>query len=134
MATNNKDQYNFRVGTAEKKAEFKDRTNRLKEEKNITAREIYEAGLKVYENGRSEVQILNRRNKAISERDMFLEMFLQSNNKITALNRQLRYKNNRYKDYTDEKDVIKIYDRNGEEIKEVPPKDHKFKIKKLDFF
>ena len=47
-----------------------------------------------------------------------------------AYNRQLRNKNNRYKDYDDNKDVITIYDENGDEIKAAPKKDRKFKIKK----
>ena len=73
----NADQYNFRVGTAQKKADFQSRTNRLKEEKNISAREIYEAGLKVFEEGDSEAQILYRRNKTISERDTLFNMFFE---------------------------------------------------------
>lgn len=134
MAKKENDVYTLRVGNADKKAEFKSRTQKLKEEKNITQREIYEAGLKVYEKGNSEAQILNRRNKTISERDLFLSMLIDSNLKIMAYNRQLRNKNKRYKDYDDDKDVINIFDENGNQIKEVSQKDHKFKIKKLDFF
>ena len=134
MATNNKDQYNFRVGSAEKKKDFKDRTNKLKEEKNVSAREIYEAGLRVFENGNSEAQILNRRNKTISERDMFFNLFIDSNLKIKAYNRQLRNKNERYRDYTDKKDVLTVYDKDGNELKELPSKDGKIKFKKLEFF
>lgn len=131
MATDNKDQYNFRVGTAEKKDDFKRRTNKLKEEKNISAREIYEAGLKVYEKGNSEAQILNRRNKAISERDIFFNLFVDRNSKIIALNRQLRNKNKRYNNYTDEKDVLFIYDENGNQLNQIRITDEEIiKLKK----
>ena len=95
----NADQYNFRVGTAQKKADFQSRTNKLKEEKNVSAREIYEAGLRVFEQGTSEAQILNRRNKTIAERDIFFNLFLDRNSRIIAFNRQLRNKSKRYNNY-----------------------------------
>ena len=116
MATNNKDQYNFRVGSEEKKEEIRKRTNALREEQNISAREIYEAGLRVYERGSNIQQLLDRRSKAISERDIFLNLFIDRNLKIMALNRRLRNKSDRYNDYHDEKDVLIIYDEFGDQI------------------
>lgn len=134
MATNNKDQYNFRVGSADKKKDFQRRTKKLKEEKKVSAREIYEAGLRVYEKGNSEAQILNRRNKTIAERDTFFNSFIERNKLITAYNRQLRNKNKRYKDYTDEKDIIRVFDEEGKELDALPRKETNFKVKKLEFF
>ena len=134
MAKKENDVYTLRVGNADKKADFKSRTQKLKEEKNITQREIYEAGLRVYEKGNSEAQILNRRNKTITERDTLFNLFIQKNKLIVAYNRQLRNKNKRYKDYTDEKDVINVFDEEGKELDTLPQKESKFKVKKLDFF
>ena len=134
MAKKENDVYTLRVGNADKKADFKSRTQKLKEEKNITQREIYEAGLRVYEKGNSEAQILNRRNKTIAERDTLFNLFIQKNKLIVAYNRQLRNKNKRYKDYTDEKDVINVFDEEGKELDTLPQKESKFKVKKLDFF
>ena len=134
MAKKENDVYTLRVGNADKKADFKSRTQKLKEEKNITQREIYEAGLRVYEKGNSEAQILNRRNKTIAERDTLFNLFIQKNKLIVAYNRQLRNKNKRYKDYTDEKDVINVFDEEGKELDTLPQKETKFKVKKLDFF
>jgi len=134
MATNNKDQYNFRVGSADKKKDFQRRTKKLKEEKQVSPREIYEAGLRVYEKGNSEAQILNRRNKTISERDTLFNLFIEKNRLITAYNRQLRSKNKRYKDYTDDKDVLFVFDEEGKELDKLPTKETKFKIKSLDFY
>ena len=134
MATNNKDQYNFRVGSADKKKDFQRRTKKLKEEKKVSAREIYEAGLRVYEKGNSEAQILNRRNKTIAERDTFFNSFIERNKLITAYNRQLRNKNKRYKDYTDEKDIIRVFDEEGKELDTLPRKETNFKVKKLEIF
>lgn len=134
MATNNQDQYNFRVGSADKKKDFQRRTNKLKEEKNVSAREIYEAGLKVYEKGNSEAQILNRRNKTISERDALFNLFLEKNKLIVAYNRQLRHKNNRYKDYDDEKDVLFVFDEEGKPMEALPSKEGKLKFKQVRFF
>lgn len=133
MAKEN-DVYTLRVGSADKKENFKRRTQKLKEEKNISQREIYEAGLKVFEKGNSEAQILNRRNKTISERDTFFNLFIERNKLITAYNRQLRNKNKRYKDYTDEKDVIIVFDEEGNPLDTIPQKEGKFKVTKLDFF
>ena len=130
----NSDLYNFRVGDESKKKEFQRRTRKLKKDRNITQKEIYEAGLKVFEKGDSEAQILHRRNKIISERDFYLSSLIEHNLLITAYNRKLRNKNKRYANYTDEKDVIKIFNENGDEIKEVPHKDPNIKYKKLDFF
>ena len=84
MAKKENDVYTLRVGNADKKADFKSRTQKLKEEKNITQREIYEAGLRVYEKGNSEAQILNRRNKTIAERDTLFNLFIQKNKLIVA--------------------------------------------------
>ena len=134
MATNNKDQYNFRVGSADKKKDFQRRTKKLKEEKKVSAREIYEAGLRVYEKGNSEAQILNRRNKTIAERDTFFNSFIERNKLITAYNRQLRNKSKRYKDYTDEKDIIRVFDEEGKELDTLPRKETNFKVKKLESF
>ena len=134
MAKKENDVYTLRVGSADKKDDFKSRTQKLKEEKNITQREIYEAGLRVYEKGNSEAQILNRRNKTITERDTLFNLFIQKNKLIVAYNRQLRNKNKRYKDYTDEKDVINVFDEEGKELDTLPQKESKFKVKKLDFF
>ena len=134
MAKKENDVYTLRVGSADKKDDFKSRTQKLKEEKNITQREIYEAGLRVYEKGNSEAQILNRRNKTITERDTLFNLFIQKNKLIVAYNRQLRNKNKRYKDYTDEKDVINVFDEEGKELDTLPQKETKFKVKKLDFF
>lgn len=128
------DVYTLRTGNAEKKAEFKERTRKLKEEKNISQREIYEAGLKVYEKGNSEAQILNRRNKTIAERDTFFNLFIERNKLIIAYNRQLRNKNKRYKDYTDEKDVINVFDEEGRELDAIPNNQDKIKYKQLKFW
>lgn len=133
MAKEN-DVYTLRVGSADKKENFKRRTQKLKEEKNISQREIYEAGLKVYEKGHSEAQILNRRNKTIAERDTFFNMFIERNKLITAYNRQLRNKNKRYKYYTDEKDVVFVFDEEGKPIDTIPQKETRFKVKSLDFY
>lgn len=133
--TNNKknrnaDQYNFRVGTAQKKADFQSRTNKLKEEKNVSAREIYEAGLRVFEQGTSEAQILNRRNKTIAERDIFFNLFLDRNSRIIAFNRQLRNKSKRYNNYSDDKDVLIIFDDEGNELNQIQLNDETIKLKK----
>lgn len=134
MTKKENDVYTLRVGSAEKKADFKSRTQELKENQNITQREIYEAGLRVFEKGHSEAQILNRRNKTISERDIFFNLFIEKNRLITAYNRQLRNKNKRYKDFTDEKDVIFVFDEEGNLLDKVPQKQGNFKVTKLDFF
>ena len=126
---NENDVYTLRTGNADKKKEFKQRTQKLKEEKNISQREIYEAGLKVFEEGRSEAQILNRRNKTIAERDTFFNLFIEKNLLITSYNRQLRNKNKRYKDYTDEKDVVNVYDIDGKPLTEMPTKKPNTKLK-----
>lgn len=126
----NADQYNFRVGSAQKKADFQSRTNKLKEEKNVSAREIYEAGLRVFEQGTSEAQILNRRNKTISERDIFFNLFLDRNSRIIAFNRQLRNKSKRYNNYSDDKDVLIIFDDEGNELNQIQLNDETIKLKK----
>jgi len=133
MATNNNDLYNFRAGSEEKKKDFQDRTRKLNEN-NVSAREIYEAGLRVFEKGNSEAQILNRRNKTIAERDTFFNMFIERNKLIMAYNRQLRNKNKRYKDYDDEKDVVFVFDEEGKPLDTIPTKQGKIKFKKLDLF
>ena len=134
MVTNNKDLYNIRVGSEDKKKEFKRRTANIKEECKATPRDIYEAGLKVFEEGDSEAQILYRRNKTVSERDTFFNLFIDRNKRITAFNRQLRNKNKRYKDYTDEKDVVFVFDEEGKPLETIPKKQGKFKVTKLEFF
>ena len=129
MATNNKDQYNFRVGSEEKKEEIRKRTNALREERNISAREIYEAGLRVFERGSNIQQLLDRRGKAISERDIFLNLLIDRNSKITVLNRALRNKSDRYNNYDDHKDVLIIYDEYGDQITNIDLTDDQQKLK-----
>lgn len=122
MATDNSDLYNFRAGNNETKKEFQQRTEKLKE-KNISPRDIYEAGLMVFEAGNTEQQLLFRRNKTITERDVFFNLFIDRNIKISALNRMLRNKNNRYNDFDDNKDVIKLFNKDGAELQTVPLND-----------
>ena len=87
-------------------------------------------GLKVFEKGLSEQQILNRRNKTLAERDIFFNLFLEKNLLIINFNKQLRDKNKRYKDYTREKDVLMLFDKNGNELKPIQLDDETIKLKK----
>lgn len=119
MVTNNKDLYNIRVGSEDKKKEFKRRTANIKEECKATPRDIYEAGLKVYEKDKTIDHILNRRDKTITERDIYLYLLIDSNKRIMGFNRQLKNNSGRYKDLADDENVLYLYDENGNEITQI---------------
>ena len=119
MVTNNKDLYNIRVGSEDKKKEFRRRTANIKEECKATPRDIYEAGLKVYEKGKTINHILNRRDKTITERDIYLYLLIDSNKRIIGFNRQLKNKSDRYKELADDDNVLYLYDENGNEITQI---------------
>ena len=130
MATDNSDQLNFRVGSKEKKDEFINRTKSLRKSKKISSRDIYEAGLRVFEKGESEQQILDRRSKTISERDVFFNLFIDRNSKLVAYNRRLRNKNKRYNNYKDDKDVILVYDKDGNKLNQIDLTEDDVELKK----
>ena len=116
MAKDKKDTMTIRAGSIEKRDEFKKRFKNLKP-KGYTQADIVEVGLITLESGNKEQQLLNKREKAIAERDELIKEIITKNKLIEAYNRQLKDQYaNRYKDHAIDKDVKIMYDSEGNEI------------------
>lgn len=116
MAKDKKDLIGVRAGSEEKKEELKKRCKELKKDGYTTA-DILEIGLITLEKGNSEKQLINKREKAILERDELIKEINTKNKLIEAYNRQLIDKySNRYKDHAIDKDIRILYDSEGNEI------------------
>jgi len=109
-----KDKYQIRLGSEDKKEEFKKRCKNLKDSKGYTQADIFEAGLMALEGGNDEQQLIYKKQKAISERDNAIAQVNSLNNLIEAYNRQLKNKHKtRYKDLDVAASVKAIYDSEG---------------------
>lgn len=117
MAKDKNDSMTIRTGSEEKKKSFKDRSKELKAN-GYTQSDIFEAGLLALEKGYGEQQILYKKNKMIAERDNALHEVIEKNQMIEAYNRQLKDRySNRYKELDVNDNIKKIYDSEGNELK-----------------
>lgn len=111
------DIFNFRTGSHEKKEELKKRTDKLKKTKDITQREIYEAGLLVHEGQHQESSFLNKKTREIATRNDMLDELIKSNAAIQAYNLRLKSLNpQRYKHLNKDDGIIKLFNENGNRI------------------
>ena len=110
------DYVGFRAKTEEQKEEFYNRADTLKA-KGISKADIFEAGLLALESGKSEEQILRRKNILINKRDEHLKEASDSNKRIEAYNRQLINRFSRYEnlDVNDNVLTIEVLDKEGNE-------------------
>lgn len=107
--------FNFRT-SEDKLQDFRKRTKEAKAN-NSTPEEIYENGLLIEEAKDEEKTILNKKLLTISKRDEALYILSDYNHRIRAYN--LRLKSlypSKYKNLDPEKDVIKLFDENGNKI------------------
>ena len=86
-------------------------------ETGLSAEELFEEALAIHEMPNSEATLLQRKQKAINERDIAINTIIERNNYIQALNRRLKNKNpSRYRNLDAEDGVVEIFDKDNNKL------------------
>ncbi len=105
-----KEVFSFRI-------EDKEALRKRIKETGLSAEELFEEALAIHEMPNSEATLLQRKQKAINERDIAINTIIERNNYIQALNRRLKNKNpSRYRNLEVEDGVVEIFDKDNNKL------------------
>lgn len=105
-----KEVFSFRI-------EDKEALRKRIKETGLSAEELFEEALAIHEMPNSEATLLQRKQKAINERDIAINTIIERNNYIQALNRRLKNKNpSRYRNLEVEDGIVEIFDKDNNKL------------------